>query len=1693
MPRAIATAHHASARRSPSHADATSVRAYVAGVGYHRLFVDGKRVGTSELDAGWSTTEKRLLYSVFDLGSLMTPGSQHAVGVELGNGWWNPLPLRMWGHLNVRKALLGRTNGTREPMLRAVIVARMPNGSSQLVAATRAHDRASGGWRTSASPTVFNNIYLGEKFDARAAEATRGWATVGHDVAAWAPAVLADASGIGALEAMPIPPIRRQEALITKQVAPAVNGTLLLDVGRNIAGGCEFNVSGHVGSVVRMRYGELLDEHGQLNVMTSVAGQIKSKNKDAPCQPPLAYQGDSLVLSGRSDGDRWGTAYAWHGFRFLEVSLPEGAKLLADVVCHPMRTDVDRVANFSSASPALDQLRTLNRRTFDANMMSVQSDCPHRERFGYGGDALGCGEAGLSIYDWEAFYSKRVVDFNDAQRLLKGSKAVLGGFTETAPFVGIADGGVGPPGSGPIGWQAYQPEAQLWLYKYYGDLNTLHSSFNSTLAFVRMLDAAAPGAVEHGLGDWMPIGSTSTAFTGLGFQRMAYLAFANISSLVGAPALAHEFTAKARALAVELNKRFLDTASGVYHAATTKGGRNDTQCGQGLALFSKLCPDTVTCGRALRVLADNARTATAFLPHACQGSAAIPGCADAKGGPGAHLTAGLFGIKWALMALADGGLNDLAYEMLTQTSFPSYGWMMSNAFANATTLWESWFFSDNVFSHDHPMFASSEVWLLQSVAGIQPHPAAKGMSHVLIKPSPPSQLEWCEAAFSTPRGRAAVSWRRDGADLHLNVSVPPNVLATIHVPGKGGYYERGGLDLSGARGWRAPLRWTSAAASTSLCQSGEILRVCGRGQPSTRRPSPSHGSTPSSMRAANPLRSLLIRSSLTAGEAASTAHSFRSMPPDRVHSWLRKAHPHFLGSARSSRARRTPECPAGAACAWTLAPSVPRGSRLTRRTLGSRSSGCASLVSEYSYPWQGKTMQPVRYSKHASEGRSGMATYRLEPNKELYEGVRYAWLLFEPPRGATVAPWTISGLRIVCKVKPVNYTASYASSDTLIERVWYQGAYAVRLNMEASEFNSILMERGDRVAIQGDGHPTMAAALTAFGREAMPLVKRMLNATDSGCQGCHVVDDSIMAYPVYWTMSVNDYFWASGDAATFRKFVPDVRTILDKAATKFWPMRPNIVWMGWDDRLGNGWCGTCNEEAQLAFATLLVRAHRDFGRCLKHVGMPQLATQYAAIAANLTSVLRAGGGGSSSYGLHAAANAINAEVATAAEAQSLFARLFNDTTSLCSWSPFNQYWILQAIGNVPGLLDYALASVRLCWGTQLFMTTGCFLELWDPQWKDVLPFGYKTPTRPSYCHPWSSGVTHWLTERHLGVTPLTPGFHDVLIAPHVSAANPSVSGTLETPQGSRLHVNASRTADGLVRVELETASSTAVVALPTRGRCELIGFRRACSACEVQLPLRFDHVMAAVGMDSSAGRLHRDVTASLRYAPPLPPGRHVIEGIYEGCANTASQQAAAASYPPFGPAVWKATATFDRITRGSWIGTYGNAGYVLFGFNNGSDVVKLPKWCVNVTANKHGFPSVQPLRRTFHGSSAHNASFLQAPPRGEMRALGSVGDDCSDGCQGSVIDVNVTGRVGKPFTVGVYMVAVAPQKDGPGHASQQAIRAMDLQSLSPIAKLPLVSEFEGGVYWRLVYDRGVRLRLMPVFGGATVSAVIFDE
>ena len=691
---------------------------------------------------------------------------------------------------------------------------------------------AAGGasWTAASSPTTFNDIYLGEKYNAALEPADAGplsWSTVSahdSDAAGWAPAVPlggGKALNVGTLEPQAVPPIRQQGVLPTTVVSTiitATNTTVVLDSGKNHAGVCRFRLTGRKGDTVAMRYGELLNADGKtLNPMTSVAGQIKGPTENTCIRNPgrsiatglhVAYQADELTLSGRADD--WTPAYSWHGFRYIEVTAPLGVNVDAtSVECYPMRTDVDLIANFSSSDPVLEQLRTLNRNTFDSNMMSVQSDCPHRERFGYGGDPLGCGEAGLSIYDWSTFYPKRVQDFNDAQTV-DPSTGAPAAFTECAPFNGVRCGGCGadggfagglpsfPKAGGPIGWQTYQPVTQLWLYKYYGDLKTMSASYEQTYAFVRMLEAAAAdptsGSIDGGLGDWMPVQATSRDFTGPGFQRMAYLAFANITDILNkSETLTTHYRTLADNIAADINRRFLNESSGAYNTSSNfpenhrPGGtavaraHKASQAGQGMALFEGIVPEALR-SKALSIMAQNAQASEWLLQKP---SPSYPASSATTGGPGAHMTAGLFGIKWFLMALADGGMNDLAHEVLTTPSYPGYLWMMDNAIVNATTIWEAWFFSDGTFSHNHPMFASSEVWLMQSVAGIQPHPAARGFDQVLIKPSPPAKLDRAAGSYDTVRGRITTSWTRGAADasaVTLKVTVPPNVRATVHVP-----------------------------------------------------------------------------------------------------------------------------------------------------------------------------------------------------------------------------------------------------------------------------------------------------------------------------------------------------------------------------------------------------------------------------------------------------------------------------------------------------------------------------------------------------------------------------------------------------------------------------------------------------------------------------------------------------------------------------------------------------------------------------------------------------------------------------------------------------------------------------------------------------------------------------------------------
>jgi alpha-L-rhamnosidase len=738
-----------------------------------------------------------------------------------------------------------------------------------------------------------------------------------------------------------------------------------------------------------------------------------------------------------------------------------------------------------------------------------------------------------------------------------------------------------------------------------------------------------------------------------------------------------------------------------------------------------------------------------------------------------------------------------------------------------------------------------------------------------------------------------------------------------------------------------------------------------------------------------------------------------------------------------------------------------------------------AALSEFNIPYPGKMQPLVRYGNH---------TYRLETNKELYEGVRFTWLFveFEEATATTnIVPIQISNISLVAKVKPLNYTGSFSSSSKELTQAWYTGAYGVRLNMDEHFFNSILIERGDRVAIQGDGHPTMDAALVAFS--PYQLIAQVLNQTDSGNH--HVVDQEIMAYPLYWSLSAIDYFLASGDSETFRRLVPDIMTILDPRIQDFLKTDLDIGWFGWDDRIGNGWCfhanqDRCPREAHLAFAGLVVRVCKDFQRSLILAKMPLEAQKYRSIYQRLGRRLVNVPEWPNGLGVHAAANAINSGIPSKNETDYWTASVLNDPVTICSFSQFNQYWILQAFGNA-GRMEHALASIKLCWAAPMALGKGCFWEQSSPDWVNFMNDGDVAPTLPSYCHPWSSGVTAWLSHVLGGIQPLLPGYKEFLACPYVSETYPSISSTIRTPAGE-IRVNATLRDD-----KDGTWTYTGIVQNPVFGYFGIPKLLSTSSDAPIgrlqtvilnSTPVNLLSATKIKRLVDRDGVSLFDLSDSFTYVRLEEiVGNSTIVASYHPIKQHARQRERLLSrYAPFPDPTYPASIVgIDRDSRGDGLYVHGRDGYILLGCHNGTDVSKLPSYIQNVSVLQHGYPGWFRPRRDFVGTSTSNKSYLPNCTSPSRRALGMVGVDGIGGEQPDLnsilIHVEASMALKGPIFISLYFVAKSK-------TDKLAIQVMDLETLNVIAPTTAISEYEGGVWWTMKYDASLRFRLMNMEG-----------
>jgi len=736
--------------------------------------------------------------------------------------------------------------------------------------------------------------------------------------------------------------------------------------------------------------------------------------------------------------------------------------------------------------------------------------------------------------------------------------------------------------------------------------------------------------------------------------------------------------------------------------------------------------------------------------------------------------------------------------------------------------------------------------------------------------------------------------------------------------------------------------------------------------------------------------------------------------------------------------------------------------------------GVQAAISEFNLPYPGKTKSLVRYGNH---------TYRLETNKHLHEGIRFTWLYFDLPEDNTVSV-QISNISLVAKIKPTNYSGYFRSSSETLTKTWYTGAYGVRLNMEENNFNTVLVERGDRVPIQGDGHPTVAAALVAFS--SYRLVKEELDQTDSGDH--QVVDNGIMAYPLYWCLSAMDYFMESGDIDTFSIYAKHIMKILDPRINDFLTPDLDIQWFGWDDRLGNGWCfhangDRCPKEAHFALAGLVVRVCKDFARVLYLASMPFASQKYQKSAQHLGRRFVSIQQWPSGFGIHSATNAINAGIPNSNEIEYWMKSILNDRVNICSFSQFNQYWILQALGNA-GRMEHALASIELCWGTPLKLGRGCFWENSSPEWLSFMKDGDAAPGLQSYCHPWASGVTAWLSHTLGGIRPLLPGYKTFLASPYVSVSYPNVETSILTPQG-KIHVNASLYVSG------EFYRLRAMIQSPVPGyfglrhRFTLPNGDQHGTVGMVLLNRKSANVLNAedikylFGVSSNLWPIPEDLV----FVKLNEGGIFHISADYDGASLTKTNRELVATSPFPKPHYPASIIGIDVESRGDGLLVHGRDGYYLIGYDSGKDIVQLPDYIQNVTVLQHGYPGWVNPERKFIGASADEKTFLPTVNT-SLRKLGMVGFDEPRFAEINNFFLHIeSNQRNRTFCLSVYFVATSDEK-------RHIIRSMDLNNLNVIAPTTLIQNYTNGVWWTLRYNESVRLRLLDIYG-LSISAIGF--
>jgi alpha-L-rhamnosidase len=579
-------------------------------------------------------------------------------------------------------------------------------------------------WKWHNSPIVADHIYHGETYDANLEIA--GWNNPGYDDGSWAAAEPAGYEGM--LVGPRFPALREQMQLTPVSLSEPVPGEYVYDLGQNMVGWAQVFVNAPKGDTITIRLAELLHDDGTV---------AQENLRSAKVTDRIISDGEPLV---------WEPKFTYHGFQYVQISGLKEKPAQTDLIGKVIYTDQPFIGKLETSNELINRINRNITWGQRGNFFTVPTDCPQRdERLGWMGDAQIFAPTANFNMHLDRYWTKWMFDIFDGQD-------EAGWVHDVSPAVVV--GGPSKPG-----WGDACVIVPWMTYRYYGNTRIIEENYENMKRWVEYMHSKSENLIYvwqegkrdwNGYGDWIAVEPTPSGPIGTAYFAYTAGLLSKMAGIIGNVTDETYYAGLSEKIAAAYNEKYWDKESLNYPGAT--------QTASLLPLAFNLTSPELR-DQVVKNLIENVKAKDV------------------------HPTTGFLGTGYILPMLSKHGYHDLAYRMINQTTYPSWGYMVEKG---ATSIWELWNSDterpEGMNSRNHFALGCVGEWMWNTLAGVNICDDQPGFRRVIIKPEPVADLKWVKAEYETNYGKIVVDWKVDGTNFSMNLTVPANSSALVIMP-----------------------------------------------------------------------------------------------------------------------------------------------------------------------------------------------------------------------------------------------------------------------------------------------------------------------------------------------------------------------------------------------------------------------------------------------------------------------------------------------------------------------------------------------------------------------------------------------------------------------------------------------------------------------------------------------------------------------------------------------------------------------------------------------------------------------------------------------------------------------------------------------------------------------------------------------